>query len=306
MSANIEAKKQVCAEIEEKIKASKSVVFVSYKGLTVAEDTELRREFRKNNIEYKVLKNTLVRRAFNDLGVKDFDEDLNGPTSVAFGADETGAAKVVMEAVKKYDKKVSVKSAYFEEKRLDEKGVKALAAIPSKQQLYAMLAIALLGVPIALAIALNQVAEKKETITKLQNGKAGYVYVISNLGSFGDHVFKVGMTRRKEWQERIDELGNASVPFSFDVHSVIFSDDAVGLETEMHHRLNEKRVNKVNLRKEFFDVTLDEIENMVHDIQPTAEFNRTMAAEQYRQSLSMSGSFVSFEEEVENIENDDD
>lgn len=161
MSANQEAKKVVVEEIKQKIQDSKSVVLVKFNGLTVAEDTELRREFRKNNIEYKVLKNTLVRRAFNDLGVKDFDEDLNGPTSVAFGADETGAAKVVMEAVKKYDKKVSVKSAYFEEKRLDEKGVKALAAIPSKQQLYAMLASALLGVPRALAIALNQVAEKK-------------------------------------------------------------------------------------------------------------------------------------------------
>ena len=161
MSANQEAKKVVVEEIKQKIQDSKSVVLVKFNGLTVAEDTELRREFRKNNIEYKVLKNTLVRRAFNDLGVKDFDEDLNGPTSVAFGSDETGAAKVVMDAVKKYDKKVSVKSAYFEEKRLDENGVKALAAIPSKQQLYAMLASALLGVPRALAIALNQVAEQK-------------------------------------------------------------------------------------------------------------------------------------------------
>ena len=161
MSANQEAKKVVVEEIKQKIQDSKSVVLVKFNGLSVAEDTELRREFRKNNIEYKVLKNTLVRRAFNDLGVKDFDEDLNGPTSVAFGSDETGAAKVVMDAVKKYDKKVSVKSAYFEEKRLDENGVKALAAIPSKQQLYAMLASALLGVPRALAIALNQVAEQK-------------------------------------------------------------------------------------------------------------------------------------------------
>ena len=85
---------------------------------------------------------------------------MNGPTAVAFGTDETGAAKVIVDASKKYQDKVVVKSAYFEEKRLDEKGVKALAAIPSKQQLYGMLASALLGVPRALAIALNQVAEK--------------------------------------------------------------------------------------------------------------------------------------------------
>ena len=160
MSANFEAKKVVVEEIKEKIQNAKSVVFVKFNGLTVAEDTELRREFRKNNVEYKVLKNTLVRRAFNDLGITDFDEDLNGPTSVAFGLDETGASKVIIDAVKKYQDKVAVKSAYFEEKRLDANGVKALAAIPSKQQLYGMLASALLGVPRALAIALNQVAEK--------------------------------------------------------------------------------------------------------------------------------------------------
>ena len=161
MSANQEAKKLVVEEIKQKIQNSKSVVLVKFSGLTVAEDTELRREFRKNNVEYKVLKNTLIKIAFNDLGVKDFDEDLNGPTSVAFGTDETGASKVVIDAVKKYDKKVEVKSAYFEEKRIDSNGVKALAAIPSKQQLYGMLASALLGVPRALAIAINQVAEQK-------------------------------------------------------------------------------------------------------------------------------------------------
>lgn len=160
MSANFEAKKVVVEEIKEKIQNSKSVVFVKFNGLTVAEDTELRREFRKNNVEYKVLKNTLIRRAFNDMGITDFDEDLNGPTSVAFGLDETGASKVIIDAAKKYQDKVAVKSAYFEEKRLDANGVKALAAIPSKQQLYGMLASALLGVPRALAIALNQVAEK--------------------------------------------------------------------------------------------------------------------------------------------------
>lgn len=160
MSANFEAKKVIVEEIKEKIQNSKSVVFVKFSGLTVTEDTELRREFRKNNVEYKVLKNTLIRKAFNDMGITDFDADLNGPTSVAFGSDETSASKVVVDAAKKYQDKVCVKSAYFEEKRLDEKGVKALASIPSKQQLYGMLASALLGVPRALAIALNQVAEK--------------------------------------------------------------------------------------------------------------------------------------------------
>ena len=112
------------------------------------------------------------------------------------------------------------------------------------------------------------------------------MYVISNLGSFGENVFKIGMTRRLNPQDRVDELGNASVPFRFDVHSFIFSDDAVGLESKLHTILTDKRVNKVNMRKEFFNVSLDELEQLVTEIEPTAEFNRTMAAEEFRQSQS--------------------
>lgn len=134
---------------------------------------------------------------------------------------------------------------------------------------------------------LKLVNEKKEEITKLQNGKAGYVYVISNLGSFGDRVFKIGMTRRLNPIDRINELSGASVPFTFDVHSFIFSDDAVGLEQKMHEILNDNRVNKINLRKEFFNISIDELEKIVQDIDPSAEFNKTMVAEQYRQSLSI-------------------
>ena len=140
---------------------------------------------------------------------------------------------------------------------------------------------------------LSQVIVKKEEISNLANGKAGNVYVISNLGSFGENVFKIGMTRRLNPQDRIDELGNASVPFRFDVHSFIFSDDAVGLENRLHTVLNNKRVNKVNMRKEFFYVSIDDLEKIVTDIDPTAEFNRTMAAEEYRQSLSTTENYSS-------------
>ena len=86
----------------------------------------------------------------------------------------------------------------------------------------------------------------------------------------------------------MNELGSASVPFPFDVHSMIFSDDAVSLETKLHHILNDQRVNKVNLRKEFFRVSLDDLEKLVGEIAPTADFKRTVLAEQYRQSLSIS------------------
>ena len=133
---------------------------------------------------------------------------------------------------------------------------------------------------------LSDVAIKKEEIANLQNGKAGNVYVISNLGSFGENIFKIGMTRRLNPQDRVDELGSASVPFRFDVHSFIFSDDAVSLENKLHTILNEKRVNKVNLRKEFFYATLEELESLVTELDPTAEFNKTMIAEEFRQSQS--------------------
>lgn len=139
---------------------------------------------------------------------------------------------------------------------------------------------------------LSAVAIKKEEIITLQNGKAGTVYVISNLGSFGENVFKIGMTRRQEPQDRVNELGDASVPFRFDVHSFIFSDDAVSLENKLHTILNDRRINKVNLRKEFFNISIDELENLVSEIAPSAEFNRTMAAEEYRQSLSSSENYT--------------
>lgn len=134
---------------------------------------------------------------------------------------------------------------------------------------------------------LNDIDKKKEEITNLQNGKAGYVYVISNLGSFGDDIFKIGMTRRLDPQERIDELGSASVPFKFDVHSFIFSNDAVQLESDLHQALENNRVNKVNNRKEFFKISIDDLENLVYKFDPAAEFNKTMVAEQYRQTLSI-------------------
>lgn len=133
---------------------------------------------------------------------------------------------------------------------------------------------------------LADVIVKKEEITTLAQGKAGNVYIISNIGSFGDNIFKIGMTRRLNPQDRVDELGSASVPFKFDVHSFIFSDDAVALENKLHDILNDKRVNKVNMRKEFFRTSIDELEKIVNDIDPTAEFKRTVLAEEFRQSLS--------------------
>ncbi|MEK4025967.1 GIY-YIG nuclease family protein [Sporosarcina sp. FSL W7-1283] len=133
----------------------------------------------------------------------------------------------------------------------------------------------------------NELEAKKEEITRLANGKAGYVYVISNLGSFGDNMFKVGMTRRLNPQERVDELGSASVPFKFDIHAMIFSNDAVELENQLHQILHKQRVNKVNLRKEFFETTIQELQGVVEEIDPTVEFKMTLVAQEYYQSQQL-------------------
>lgn len=118
------------------------------------------------------------------------------------------------------------------------------------------------------------------------NKKAGYVYIISNIGAFGENVYKIGMTRRLDPTERVDELGDASVPFKFDIHALIFSDDAPKLEAALHRAFETKRLNKVNTRREFFAVTLDEIMQVVKDnYDKTVDFKRMPDAEQYRQSM---------------------
>ncbi len=120
------------------------------------------------------------------------------------------------------------------------------------------------------------------------NQRAGYVYIISNIGSFGKDVYKIGMTRRLEPMDRIDELGDASVPFKFDVHAIIFSDDAPALETALHKAFENKKVNMVNPRREFFNVTLDEIKEVVKsNFDKTVEFVDFPEAEQYRISQKM-------------------
>ena len=144
---------------------------------------------------------------------------------------------------------------------------------------------------------LSDVTIKKDEITSLQNGKAGNIYIISNLGSFGDKMFKIGMTRRLDPQERVNEIGSVSVPFKIDVHSFIFSENAVELEKTLRKRLNDKRVNKVNLRKEFFYSTVDELEELVNELDPTAVFNKTMLAEEYNQTTSVSADEYGIEDE---------
>lgn len=120
------------------------------------------------------------------------------------------------------------------------------------------------------------------------NQKTGYVYIISNIGSFGEGIYKIGMTRRLNPQERVDELGDASVPFKFDVHAMIFSEDAPALEAKLHRAFEDRKLNLVNQRREFFKVSLDEIKEVVkNNFDKTVEFVEVPDADQYRISLKL-------------------
>ncbi|RBW64549.1 DUF4041 domain-containing protein [Vibrionales bacterium C3R12] len=135
-----------------------------------------------------------------------------------------------------------------------------------------------------------QEAEEKgqRALSMAQQTRRGHVYVISNVGSFGEEVFKIGMTRRLEPMDRVKELGDASVPFSFDVHAMIYSDDAPALEKELHRKFNLQSVNKINSRKEFFRTTVAEVKQAVEQ-QGLDEIYWTLKAEaaEYRESLAI-------------------
>ncbi len=172
MSEARELKIQVVKEIKEKIEKSKSFVIVDYRGITVAQDTELRAMMRKSGVEYKVLKNRLVKIALNELGYTQYDEALNGPTAIAFGMDDVVApAKILVDNAQQFPK-LEIKCGMAEKSFIDKNGVKALAALPSKEILVAKL-LGTMQAPIAgfarvlkgtlsgLAIALKAIADKQ-------------------------------------------------------------------------------------------------------------------------------------------------
>lgn len=136
---------------------------------------------------------------------------------------------------------------------------------------------------------LASLEEAKKTVThRKENAKAGFVYIISNIGSFGENVYKIGMTRRLEPKDRIRELSSASVPFPFDVHAMIFAEDAPALEALLHQYFRSHEVNKVNHRKEFFKVSLADIEVIVKkNFNDTVTFVDIPPAEEYRETMRL-------------------
>lgn len=134
-----------------------------------------------------------------------------------------------------------------------------------------------------------KIAEEKgqRALSMAQQTKSGHVYIISNIGSFGENIYKIGMTRRLEPEDRIKELGDASVPFSFDIHAMIYSNNAPSLETELHRYFVDNQLNKVNPRKEFFKVGLKDIRNKVESLNLQSKWTMMSQAAEYRESLAI-------------------
>lgn len=129
-------------------------------------------------------------------------------------------------------------------------------------------------------------AAKQRAISRAEQTRSGHIYIISNIGSFGQNKFKIGMTRRLDPLERVKELSDASVPFDFDVHAVIFTEDAPTLESRLHSHFSSRRVNRVNERKEFFDVAIEEIEAVIRQYNASIEVIKEPEAREYRETLA--------------------
>lgn len=128
---------------------------------------------------------------------------------------------------------------------------------------------------------------KQRAISRAQLTKSGHIYIISNIGSFGEDIFKIGMTRRLEPNDRVRELGGASVPFSFDIHAMAYSDNAPELENKLHKHFETKRINLVNNRKEFFSIQMDELENWARENNIELSLTKLAEAREYRESLAL-------------------
>lgn len=172
-----------------------------------------------------------------------------------------------------------------EERRYElalEKARREMASTEGAKQERLLEKIALLEASLAAAHE-----QKERAVAQAQLTRSGHVYVISNVGSFGEQVYKIGMTRRLDPQERIKELGDASVPFAFDVHAVIYTEDAPGLENKLHRAFADRRINLVNERKEFFAVDIEEVVKVVRENHGDVLITKAAAAEEYRKTVAL-------------------
>lgn len=251
-------------------------------------DSSLNRMYKSAEAISKLgsIMNISITRSYLDLKVKELRLALEYQIKKQEEKEAQRLARAEMREAAKLQKEIEAQRKKIEKEQTHyqtayEKLIKQLEATPDNTDL------------------LNKKAEIEKQLEDIEkamkdidyreaNQKAGYVYIISNIGAFGENIYKIGMTRRLEPQERIDELGDASVPFNFDVHAMIFSDDAPALEHALHKAFENRKLNMVNTRREFFNVTLDEIKEVVKkNFDKTVEFIDVPNAEQYRISQKM-------------------
>ena len=214
-------------------------------------------------------------------------------------------------ARREYEK--AIREAEKEEsllKKLIEKAEKEVAKASEQERASYLLRLN------ELELRLKYAEEKSQrALSMAQQTKAGNVYIISNIGSFGEDVFKIGMTRRLEPLDRVKELGDASVPFDFDVHAMIYSENAPQLERDLHKKFLKLQLNKINPRKEFFKVTLLDIKNAIEELGMNVKWTMIAEAKQYRESLALEEAikrdkelekdWLEFQEEADPITDED-
>jgi len=145
-------------------------------------------------------------------------------------------------------------------------------------------------------------AESERARAMAQVTRSGYVYIISNVGSFGEDVVKIGLTRRLDPDDRVRELGDASVPFTFDTHAMIYSEEAPALESALHKEFEDRRVNMANMRKEFFRVTLEEVQDAVARLAPDANFFKDREAQDWHETMARRNKMLIEQQETATIE----
>ena len=197
--------------------------------------------------------------------------------------EEEKVAREIERAMEEAERDEQMKTIALERARRELEQKTGAAAVVSGQQIEKLESLVA-----RLENELKETIDRKaKTIARAQLTRSGHVYILSNIGAFGDSVYKIGMSRRLEPLERVAELGGASVPFPFDVHAMIYCEDAPALENMLHKHFADRRVNMVNLRREFFHVTLDEIRAAVAECHGHVTFLTIPEAGQYRETVAL-------------------
>lgn len=232
--------------------------------------------------EYLALKQSELRLV-HELALKKQEEREEAREAAARLREEERTKKEIAKIQKDAEREETVKEAALRQARAELAALHG-ASLEKQQKQAAKLEAAVAKLEDELSEAIDR---KAKAIARAQLTRSGWVYVLSNIGSFGEGVFKIGLTRRFDPLIRVKELGDASVPFLFDVHAMVFSEDAPALESALHRRFDEQRVNLVNRRKEYFRVPLDEIQEAFRELHGMVSFNLEPLAEEYWETLAI-------------------